>query len=131
MANTNSKRSDEESDILGALLGQPARNLEALIAQLEHQIAERKSLNDQFISSLGTQILTLQEKVRRLAYALPTEPMFKAKRESERQILDLERLRMKETLECFQELSTLQGKLLEAQSQLQREWQKVRLLQQE
>jgi hypothetical protein len=121
-------RKDVEESLIGALLHQPARNLECRIRELEQDISERRHLNEQALSVVAARKQVLEDRLHRLRYVSMFSETFIVNREFLRQMLQLEENAIREMSGCFSDISRLKQRLQMAKEELALERRKLRLV---
>lgn len=118
----------EDEEIVETLLRLPAHNLETRIAELESQLNQRQSIQDQILSTLGTLRLRVEDRIWRFRYAflLPHGPQ--SLESARQQLLHLESLLASEKRNSFLDTLRLREQLQEAREELSLAQERLLLL---
>lgn len=118
----------EEEDVVDTLLRLPAKSLETQVRQFEGDIRQRQQISDEVLTNLCTHRLRLRDQLERLRYLGFAGQDFASVHKVRAAILQLDQLVTDEMINCFRDLSQLNEKLQQTQSDLERERQKIKLV---
>ena len=129
MEKRKSKKEGEVDEVVDTLLGLPVKNLEDRIKQIETELAMRKVLLNGALSSLGTQQLRLEERIRQMHYRSAVNGSALARKTAlEQEMARTEFRKIDEWLAYFKDMIGLQEQLQQAQEDIELEKQKRRLV---
>lgn len=128
MTNHTRKESPVEDNIVGTLLRLPAKNLETRIRQLEDEIRDRRRLRDEFLSTIGSQILGLEQRAWQLRYSGFTDRGIEHLRAIESEIRRLGQIRVTEQIFTLRDVAQIQENLMTLQEELEQELVKLQLV---
>jgi hypothetical protein len=128
MTNHTRKENPVEDSIVETLLRLPAKNLETRIRQLEDEIRDRKRLRDEFLSTMGTQQLSLEERAWQLRYSGFTDRGLEHLGAIESEIRRLGQMKVTEQIFSLRDVALIREKLMTAQEELEQELVKLQLV---
>ncbi len=116
------------TDIVDALLRVPARSLERKVEEMEAELRERKKLSDGILHDMANLRIQLHDQIERLKYADIHGPAWRSRADLKRDLMKVEESMSKEQVQRFKDTSFISEKLREARSDLERQRQKLKLL---
>lgn len=128
MTNHTRKENPVEDNIIGTLLRLPAKNLETRIRQLEDEIRDRKRLRDEFLSTIGSQILGLEQRAWQSRYSGFTDRGLEHLRAIESEIRRLGQMKVTEQIFSLRDVAQIQERLQIARDEFEQELMKLRLI---
>ncbi|MEZ5357199.1 MAG: hypothetical protein R3F48_00120 [Candidatus Zixiibacteriota bacterium] len=122
------KKEEETDTEIEEFIRLPKKNLASRIEWFEKQIRTREKLSDESIAKLNTQQFLLEERIKALRYAQGSERATGIRKDFQIQHQILEVYKLNEILACFKDVSYLQFRIQDAQEELNKQNQRLKLL---
>ncbi|MEZ5359838.1 MAG: hypothetical protein R3F48_13545 [Candidatus Zixiibacteriota bacterium] len=122
------KKEDETNRAIDEFIRLPKRNLVDRIHWLEKQIGTRKRLSNEAIAQIDSQQFILENRIWTLRYSQITEKAIGIRKDFQIQHQILEVYKLKEILACFKDVSYFQSRIQEAQEELNKQEQRLKLI---
>ncbi|MEZ5359671.1 MAG: hypothetical protein R3F48_12700 [Candidatus Zixiibacteriota bacterium] len=122
------KKEDEIDTEIEEFIRLPKKNLVSRVEWLETQISTRRRLSDESIAKLNTQQFLLEERIKTLRYTQGNERVTGIRKDFQIQHQILEIYKLNEILACFKDVSYFQFRIQDAQEELNKQNQRLKLL---